>query len=90
LPYDKSKVRSLALIFKLILFLLLLGFATKNSETVNVRYFMDLEWQTPLSLLILVVFAAGLLMGLLACSGRLFRRRRELRQANRPRADQSG
>jgi putative membrane protein len=72
-------VRSLALSVKIILFLLLLGFAALNSDTVTLRYFLGLEWRAPLSLVILVVFALGLLVGLLACSMRLLRSHRELR-----------
>ncbi len=71
-------MRALALTFKILLFLLLLGFAVMNSETVTLRYFLGLEWQAPLSLVILVVFALGLITGLLACSMRLLRGRREL------------
>ena len=71
-------VRSLALTLKVVLFLLLLGFAVMNSEPVRLRYFLGLEWQAPLSMVILVVFAAGLVTGLLACSMRLLRGRREL------------
>jgi len=78
-------VRLLTLILKIVLFVLLLGFAAKNSETVAVRYFMGLEWQLPLSLVMLIVFALGLLIGLLSCSRRLFRQRRELHHL---RADQ--
>ncbi len=72
-------MRSLALSVKIILFLFLLGFAALNSDTVTLRYFLGLEWQAPLSLVILVVFALGLLIGLLACSMRLLRSHRELR-----------
>lgn len=72
-------MRSLALTVKIALFLLLLGFAALNSDTVTLRYFLGLQWQAPLSLVILAVFALGLLTGLLACSMRLLRSHRELR-----------
>lgn len=74
-----SHVRSLALPLKIVLFLLLLGFAAQNSEPVTLRYFLGLSWQAPLSLVILLAFAIGLLAGLLACSWRLLRSHRELR-----------
>jgi uncharacterized integral membrane protein len=76
-------VRALALPAKIVLFLLLLGFAAMNSESVTLRYFLGLEWRAPLSLVILVVFALGLLAGLLACSLRLLRSHRELRGLRR-------
>jgi uncharacterized integral membrane protein len=71
-------VRSLALVIKIVLFLLLLGFAVKNSETVSVRYLMGLEWQAPLSLVLLIFFVLGVLLGLLGCSRHLFKNRREI------------
>lgn len=73
-------MRYLALILKIFLFLLMLGFAVKNSETVSVRYLMGLEWQVPLSLVLLVFFVLGILLGLLGCSRHLFKYRRELTQ----------
>lgn len=79
IPTPADFVRALALTIKILLFLLLLGFAVMNSESVSLRYFLGLEWQAPLSLVILVVFAVGLLTGLLACSMRLLRGHRELR-----------
>jgi lipopolysaccharide assembly protein A len=72
-------VKSLTLVVKVVLFLLLLGFATRNSDSVTLRYFLGLEWQAPLSLVILAAFAVGLLTGLLGCSLRLLRNQRELR-----------
>ena len=72
-------MRTLLLILKLVLFLLLLGLAVRNSDFVTVRYFLGMEWQAPLSLVIFVAFAIGLVMGLLLCSIRLLRHHRELR-----------
>jgi len=82
-PAPASFVRALALPAKIVLFLLLLGFAAMNSESVTLRYFLGLEWRAPLSLVILVVFALGLFAGLLACSLRLLRSHRELRGLRR-------
>ena len=73
-----SFVRALAITVKVLLFLLLLGFAALNSDAVTLRYFLGLQWQAPMSLVILVVFAIGLLTGLLACSVRLLRSHREV------------
>jgi uncharacterized integral membrane protein len=72
-------VRTLLLILKLILFLLLLGLAVRNSDHIAVHYFLGMEWQAPLSLVIFVAFASGLITGLLACGLRLLRNQRELR-----------
>jgi len=72
-------VRTLLLILKLTLFLLLLGLAVRNSDLVTVHYFLGMAWQAPLALVIFVAFAIGLVLGLLACSVRLLRYQRELR-----------
>lgn len=74
-----TQVRTLFLVLKLMLFLFLLGLAVRNSDFVTVRYFMGMEWQAPLALIIFVAFAIGLVMGLLLCSMRLLRNQRELR-----------
>ena len=76
-------MRILALLLKIALFVLLLGFAVKNSDVVTLRYFLGYEWQSPLALVILLSFAIGLLVGLLASSWRLLRNHRELRQLRR-------
>ena len=72
-------MRTLLLILKLVLFLLLLGLAVRNSDAITVRYFLGMEWQAPLALVIFVAFAVGLVTGLLACGLRLLRNQRELR-----------
>jgi uncharacterized integral membrane protein len=77
--YPIFPVQSLTLVVKIVLFILLLGFAARNSDNVMLRYFLGLEWQAPLSLVILAAFAVGLLTGLLGCSLRLLRNQRELR-----------
>lgn len=85
IPLDP--VQSLTLVVKICLFLLLLGFAAVNSDDVTLRYFLGLEWQAPLSLVILAAFAVGLLTGLLGCSFRLLRNQRELRALHRQLSD---
>ena len=72
-------MRALIFILKVLLFLLLLGFAARNSDYVTLRYFLGMEWNVPLALVIFVSFATGLLIGLLACSMKLLRNHRELR-----------
>ena len=41
-------------ILKFALFVVVLSFAVKNTETVAVRYYLGLEWQAPLVLVLLV------------------------------------
>lgn len=78
-----NPVQPIMLVAKIVLFLLLLGFAALNSDSVTLRYFLGLAWQAPLSLVILAAFAVGLITGLLGCSLRLLRNQRELRALQR-------
>jgi len=71
-------MRYLLWILKLALFGLLLTFAVKNTETVVVRYYLGFEWQAPLVFVLLVVFCAGVALGIVACLGQLYRLRREV------------
>jgi len=63
---------------RIVLFLLLLGFAVKNADTVRLQYFFGYEWQAPLMLILLAFFTLGLAIGVLACLGKIFRQRREI------------
>ena len=64
-------------ILKFALFLLVLAFAIRNTDPVTVR-FVGGEWQSPLILVLLSVFCAGIALGLAAGLGRMFRQRREI------------
>lgn len=70
-------------------FLLLVAFALRNSDPVVVRFFLDREWRAPLSLVLLVFFCAGVVLGLIGAFPALYRQRRELmaRRNLRPAAD---
>jgi lipopolysaccharide assembly protein A len=77
-------VRFLGWVAKAVLFLLLVGFALKNSEMVTLRYFLGQEWSAPLSLVLLLFFGGGAVLGVMALLGLVNRQRRqinELRQA---------
>lgn len=71
-------MRYFAWIGRIALFVLLLGFAVRNSEIVTLRYYLGYEWQAPLVLVILLCFAIGAAVGVVASLGFLFRQRREL------------
>jgi len=64
--------------FRAFLFLLLLGFAAKNDEPVVVRYFFGYEWHASLILVLLLFFAIGTAVGMLALLTGLLRQRREI------------
>ena len=65
-------------ILKFALFVVVLSFAVKNTETVAVRYYLGLEWQAPLVLVLLTFFCLGVAVGIMASLGRLFRQRRQI------------
>lgn len=61
-----------------LLFVLLLSFAVKNDEPVVLRYFLGFEWHASLILVLLLFFAAGAAIGMLAVLGNLLRQRKEI------------
>jgi lipopolysaccharide assembly protein A len=71
-------MRILGQLTKLFVFLLLLSFTLKNSDSVTLYYFFGMQWTAPLSVLLLIAFALGTAAGLLALLGRLFRAGREI------------
>lgn len=74
---------TLSWILRGLLFLALFLFALKNTETVTLRFWFDQNWQMPLVLLLLVVLAAGALLGVLACFARMFGQRRQIARLKR-------
>jgi len=71
-------MRYLVWLLRLTLFLLLLGFAVKNSDPVVVQYYFGAEWRAPLVFVLLICLIAGAALGILAALGQLFRQRREI------------
>jgi putative membrane protein len=65
-------------LLKFALFVLILSFAVKNTDTVAVRYYLGQEWQAPLVLVLLVFFCLGIAVGIIASLGHLFRQRRQI------------
>ncbi len=71
-------IRYIFRILWLLLFLLMLGFAIKNSETVTVNYYLGFSWQAPLVLVLLVAFVGGVVAGVFASLGFIFRQKRTI------------
>jgi uncharacterized integral membrane protein len=61
-----------------ILFVLFFGFALKNTQEVDLHFFLNYELRGPLVLMLLAFFVAGL--GILAVTPTVFRHRRETSQ----------
>ncbi|AAZ96911.1 conserved hypothetical protein [Thiobacillus denitrificans ATCC 25259] len=79
----KNLTRYLGLAAKVALFLLVLGFALKNSHTATFYSYLGYVWQVPLIVLLGLAFLLGALTGVVALLPTLFRLRREL--ARKPR-----
>jgi uncharacterized integral membrane protein len=85
-------MRALAWTLRIILFLALFLFALKNTNTVSLHLYFDQVWQAPLILVLLVFFAAGASLGVLATLATVFRQRRDIARLqrelhNRPREE---
>jgi putative membrane protein len=68
---------------RIVIFILLLGFAVKNLEPVTLFYFLDTQWHEPLVVFLLVFLVVGVVIGLLAAMSTLFRQRREIQSLRR-------
>ena len=71
-------MRYLIWFLRIVLFLLLLGFAVRNVEPVTLYYYFGYEWTAPLVLVVLLFFALGVALGAAACLGIVFRQRRQI------------
>jgi len=73
-------MRYLSWTFRLLLFILLFGFALKNSDPVVVRFYLGAHWEASLALVVLVFFGFGAAAGVIACFAYIYRQRREILQ----------
>lgn len=64
----------------LILFVLFFGFALKNTQEVDLHFFLNYELRGPLVLMLLAFFVAGAALGILALTPTVFRQRRQTSQ----------
>ncbi len=71
-------MRYLVWLLRVALFVVLLGFAVKNSSTVTLHFFFDAAWPLPLVAVMLLFFAVGAVAGLSAALGTFLRQRREI------------
>lgn len=80
-------MRYLLWILRLSLFLLLFGFALKNTENTVLQYYLGYEWHAPLALILLVFFTLGVGIGLMASFATIFRQRREIAQLRKQKGE---
>lgn len=63
---------------RLLLFIVLLAFAAKNTDPVVLKFYFDTALEVPLVFLLFGFFAAGIVIGIAAVLGTVFRQRREI------------
>jgi putative membrane protein len=76
-------------ILRFVIVVVLVWFAVKNAQVVTIYGLPEQQWQAPLVFILLVVFVAGMIIGLLAWVPTIVRQRREigrLRKAAAPAA----
>ena len=71
-------MRAAVLLLRTLILVILVWFAAKNSDPVKLKGFLDQSWDAPLAFVLLVVFVAGVVLGLLAWVPTVVRQRREL------------
>ena len=70
-------MKFISTIVGIVLFVLFFDFALKNTQEVNLHFFLNYELRGPLVLMLLGFFVAGASFGVLALTPTVFRHRRE-------------
>jgi uncharacterized integral membrane protein len=65
-------------ILRFVIVVVLVWFAVKNAQVITIYGLPNQEWQAPLVFILLIVFVAGMLIGLLAWVPTVVRQRREI------------
>lgn len=73
-------MRYISWALRILLFLLLFGFALKNTDPVMVHFYLGSRWEAPLAMVVLVFFGVGAVAGVIACLSHIYRQRREILQ----------
>jgi uncharacterized integral membrane protein len=82
-------MQAIVWILRLIVVVILVWFAARNSDPVKLRGFLpDQTWDAPLVFVLLVVFVAGMVIGLLAWVPTVVRQRREIGRLRKQAAQQ--
>src|SRR5438477_12989252 len=82
-------MQALVWIVRILIVLVLVWFAVKNAQQIEVNGLPGQVWQAPLVFVLLVVFVAGVIIGLLAWVPTVIRQRREIGRLKRTAAAQS-
>ncbi len=73
----------LSWLLRVLLFLAVFAFALMNTGPVTLRFFLGQTWETPMILALLLFFAFGAAIAVLACLPRLLGQRREIQKLER-------
>ncbi len=79
-------MKYLAWLLKAAVFFTLFAFALNNQNVVAVHFFFGQQWEAPLILVLLVVFAFGLALGVMFMVPRWWRSRKAARLKDQPAA----
>ena len=71
-------MRFLSWLFRAAVFFILFAFALNNQHEAQLKWFFGFEFRAPMVLMVLVVFAAGAVFGVLAMTPNWWRQRRKL------------
>ena len=74
-------MRFIVWLLRAFIFFTLFAFALNNQQAATVRWFFGVEWRTPMVIIVLIAFAAGCVVGVLAMlpsRWRLWRRERKV------------
>jgi uncharacterized integral membrane protein len=73
-------MRFVVWLFRAFIFFTLFAFALNNQQPATVRWFFGAEWRSPMVIVVLVAFAAGCAIGVLAMVPSWWRHRRIARR----------
>jgi lipopolysaccharide assembly protein A len=73
-------MRLLIWLFRAFVFFTLFAFALNNQQVANVHWFFGVQWQAPMVIVVLIAFAAGSAVGVLAMVPSWWRHRRQARR----------
>jgi len=76
-------ITHLSWLLRALLFLALFALALMNTDPVTLRFFLGRTWEIPMILALLLFFAFGAAIGVLACLPRLLGQRREIQKLER-------
>ena len=71
-------MQTLVWILRFVIVVVLVWFAVKNAQVVTIYGLPEQQWQAPLVFILLIVFVAGMVIGLLAWVPTVVRQRREI------------